>query len=217
MLTRHKTTTNGNAPDTAAVRTGLKLQAIADDLNTIFLERTEAVSVLVTALAGGFPTALISAPGTAKTALIDELYSYIEGETFGWLMTRYTTPDELFGAPSLKALSEDDELRRNLDGKLAKARLVKLDEGFKANSATLNAQLEALNERRFEGHATPWVAWIAASNEYPDGIASGSSDGDSLGALWDRYVLRVELDYLASESSVEAMLFSTITGDRAER
>lgn len=200
-----------------ALKTGLMLRDIADDLNVLYLERTELVSVLITALSGGFPTSIISAPGTGKTAIIDDLFShYIDAPSFGWLMTRYTTPDEIFGAPSLKALSERDELVRNMDDKLPSARTIKLDECFKANSATLNAQLEALNEKRFEGVSCPWVAWIGASNEYPDGIGSGSSDGDSLGALWDRYILRVELDYLASESSVESLLFSAVEGDRAQ-
>ena len=214
MLTRTPITRRPVSP--AAQATGLKLQDIADDLNVLYLERSELITVLVTALAGGFPAAVISSPGTGKTAIIDELFShYVEGETFGWLNTRYTTPDEVYGAPSLKALSEEDVLRRNMDGKLPRARTIKRDEAFKANSAMLNADLSAMNEKTFEGVDCPWVAWIGASNEYPDGIGAGASDGDSLAALWDRYVLRIELDYLASESSVSDLLFTDVEGDRA--
>jgi len=49
---------------------------------------------------------------------------------FQWLLTRFTTPEELFGAVSLKALEEDD-YRRLTTHKLPEAHIAFLDEVFK--------------------------------------------------------------------------------------
>ena len=184
-----------------------KLRAIAAHLNTQFLEREELVEAIILSLVTGFPLAMISKPGTAKTAIVEELYRCVDGRAFSWLMTRYTTPDELAGALSLVELGKGNYTRMT-DGTIVGADCVFLDEGFKANSATLNAQLDMLNAHRFEGHACPWVAWIAASNEYPDGIGEQSEyAGDSLEALWDRYILRVELKYIAKDQNLRRICF----------
>ena len=73
--------------------------------------------------------------------LADELCRRIEGaDYFQWLLTRFTTPEEIFGAVSLKALEQDD-YRRVTTRKLPEAHIAFLDEIFKANSSILNAIL----------------------------------------------------------------------------
>ena len=105
---------------------------------------------------------------------------------FERLLTRFSTPEELFGPLSLKAL-EEDRYERLTDGFLPTAGVAFLDEVFKANSAILNALLTLLNEREFDNGAgrqrTPLVAVVAASNEVP-------SD-EALHAFFDRFLLRV--------------------------
>ena len=75
--------------------------------------------------------------------LADELCRRIEGANyFQWLLTRFTTPEEIFGAVSLKALEQDD-YRRVTSRKLPEAHIAFLDEIFKANSSILNSILDA--------------------------------------------------------------------------
>ena len=86
---------------------------------------------------------------------------------FQWLLTKFSTPEELFGAVSLRAL-ENDEYRRVTTRKLPEAHIAFLDEVFKANSAILNSLLTAMNERVFHNDGTPTqmplVALFGASN-----------------------------------------------------
>jgi MoxR-like ATPase len=106
-------------------------------------------------------------------------------------MTRFTTPEELFGPVSVSGLKRD-EYRRITAGKLVEAELVFLDEIFKASSAILNALLKIANERVFHNGAqetqVPLISLFGASNEMPQ--------GGELEALWDRFLLRVQVGYV---------------------
>src|SRR5262249_2307803 len=138
---------------------------------------------------------VIGPPGTAKSMLADEVCRRLTGARyFQWLLTRFTTPEELFGAVSLKALEEDD-YRRLTTHKLPEAHIAFLDEVFKASSSILNTILTLMNERRFhngrEVAHVPLLTLFAASNELPE--------DDELLALQDRFLLRFVVDYIAED------------------
>ncbi|NSW83920.1 MAG: AAA family ATPase [Syntrophothermus sp.] len=172
-------------------------------LQNKFFERQEVVDGMMVALATGQHLLMIGPPGTAKSQLTQELCNKINGVSyFQWLMTKYTTPDEIFGPISLKGL-ENDEYRRVTTGKLPTAHIVFLDEVFKANSAILNALLTALNERIFynNGHPTPipLISLFGASNELPQ-------EDEGLAALYDRFLFRYCVDYISEDSTFAALL-----------
>src|SRR5437899_5082641 len=163
-----------------------KLKNIREELKQMFLERNDLIDGALAALLSSHHLLIIGPPGTAKSMLADELCRRIEGANyFQWLLTRFTTPEEIFGAVSLKALEQDD-YRRVTTRKLPNAHIAFLDEIFKANSSILNALLTLINERIFHNGrqraAVPLITLFGASNELPD--------EEELTALFDRFMLR---------------------------
>jgi MoxR-like ATPase len=171
------------------------LRAVRDELQQMFLERGELTQGALVGLLAGQHVLVIGPPGTAKSMLADEVCRRLTGARyFQWLLTRFTTPEELFGAVSLKALEQDD-YRRLTTQKLPEAHVAFLDEVFKASSSILNTILTLMNERRFhngrEVVAVPLLTLFAAANELPE--------DDELLALQDRFLLRFVVDYIAED------------------
>lgn len=165
------------------------------------LEREAPVRLALLAALAGEHVLLIGPPGTAKSALARRLHSaFAQTRYFERLLTRFSTPEELFGPLSLKAL-EDDRYERLIDGFLPTAGIAFLDEVFKANSAILNALLTLLNEREFDNGTqrfrTPLISVIAASNEVPA--------DEALQAFYDRFLIRVPVAPVG-DGNFEALL-----------
>ena len=126
-----------------------KLRKIREELRQTFLERSDLIDGVLSALLCSQHVLIVGPPGTAKSMLADEMCRrIISANYFQWLLTRFTTPEEVFGAVSLKALEQDD-YRRVTSHKLPEAHIAFLDEIFKANSSILNAILTIINERIF--------------------------------------------------------------------
>ena len=180
-----------------------KLEEIKNALNAKFFERENEVEAILIALLSRQHMLMIGPAGTAKSALSVELAKIVQGtEYFQWLLTRFSTPEELFGPLSLKDL-EQGVYKRNTATKMPEAHLVFLDEIFKSNSAILNSLLTLINERLFYNNGlpvqVPLMSVIGASNEYPD-------EGEGLEALFDRFLLRFEIDYIADETNFVSMM-----------
>ncbi len=187
MIAEHPTPGAPSSPSALTI-----LQTIESELCAQFLEREEQVRGLLVALVSRQHLLLIGPPGTAKSALASAVVARLSGAAiFSWLMTRFTTPEELFGPVSLAGL-EHDEYRRLTAGKAPEAHVIFLTELFKANSAILNALLTVANERLFYNDGKPLpcplITLVGDSNELPQ--------GDDLGALFDRFALRYTTDYL---------------------
>jgi MoxR-like ATPase len=175
---------------------------VENELNQTYFERREEIRGLLVALLSKQHVLLLGAPGTSKSAMTEDLCKRIGGKYFKKLVARTTTPEELFGPVSLKAL-ENDSYRRVTTGKLPEAEISFIDEIFKCNSAVLNGMLGIINEREFEndGQVTkcPLQSMVGASNELPE-------DREELGALWDRFLLRYVVKYIRDPRNFEAML-----------
>jgi MoxR-like ATPase len=186
-------------PNLASIKPSLDiLQAIERELAASLIERDEVIRASLVALLARQHLVVLGPPGTAKSALVTSLAERIGPQngaglrSFAYLMTRFTTPEELFGPVSVAGLKRDEYVRITA-GKLVEAELVFLDEIFKASSAILNALLKIANERVFHNGdqemPVPLISLFGASNEMPQ--------GGELEALWDRFLLRFRVGYVS--------------------
>lgn len=177
------------------------IQKLRKDLNARFPERKPIIDGSLAAVLASEHVLLIGPPGSAKSALVRSIAQAFGGSYFERLLTKFSTPEELFGAISLKAL-ELDRFTRITSGKLPEAEFAFVDEVFKSNSAILNSLLTLVNERVFhnDGPPTscPLVSLFGASNELPE--------GKELEALLDRFLLRYEVAYLLRPANLKSVL-----------
>jgi MoxR-like ATPase len=178
-----------------------RLKQVASTLENTFIGKDEIIRLMSVAVVAGEHCVLLGPPGTAKSALIRTMSQLLQANYFEYLLTRFTEPNELFGPVDISAFREG-HYRRNTKGMLPEAEIVFLDEIFKSNSAILNSLLTLLNERKYvSGGDTiecPLISVFAASNEVP-------SD-DNLGAIFDRFLLRVQCDNLDAYHFNELLL-----------
>ncbi|MEM1294985.1 MAG: AAA family ATPase [Verrucomicrobiota bacterium] len=169
-------------------------------LKRAFVGKDDVVDLMSVCLIAGENLFILGPPGTAKSALVHELGKRLEGQTFEYLLTRFTEPNELFGPFDIRKL-RDGVLETNIDGMLPEASLVFLDELLNANSAILNSLLSVLNERVLRrGRETlqlPVLMAVGASNHLPE--------DDALRALFDRFLLRVRSDNVGDDGLIDVL------------
>lgn len=173
------------------------------ELLAAFPERKDVIDGSLAAVLAGENVLILGPPGTAKSSIVRTIARAFGGTYFERLLTKFSMPEELFGPVSLKGL-EENRFERVTSGTLIDAELAFVDEVFKSNSAILNSLLSIINERIFHNGTTtarcPLVSLFAASNELPD--------GKELEALFDRFLLRFDVQYLLAASNVRAVLAS---------
>jgi MoxR-like ATPase len=171
-----------------------KINGLVKALGRYLVGRDEAIRLLALATAAGEPMLLLGPPGTAKSDLIFKFAQAIgvgADDYFEYMITAFTEPSEIVGPVDIKALREDGVYRRRLEGRLADAKVVFLDEIFNGNSAILNTLLTVMNERKVYDAGKPrrldkLIGFFAATNQIPE--------REELGALKDRFVIKVKLD-----------------------
>ncbi|MFP2927325.1 AAA family ATPase [Pyxidicoccus sp. 3LG] len=153
-----------------------------------FVGKQTLVDLMTVAAVAQEPLLLVGPPGTAKSDLVLKFRDALRipnEDYFEYLLTRFTEPSEVLGPIDINLLRQGRYIRRE-GGKLPTARLVFLDEVFKASSAILNALLTVINERKFYQDGAPQPVRLkvlfAATNELPEHA--------ELGALKDRFCLK---------------------------
>lgn len=172
-----------------------RLKNVLNHVKSTFVGKDEVIDLLGIALVARENAFLLGPPGTAKSAIVRQLSNCIEnGKNFEYLLTRFTEPNEIFGPFDIRKL-KDGDLITNTEGMLPEASMVFLDEIFNANSAILNSLLLALNEKIFrrgkENRKLPALMFVGASNLLPE--------EESLAALLDRFLIRVECGYVDTD------------------
>lgn len=181
-----------------------KILQIEKELGEEVLEREELIRGCLLALLSRQHLMVIGPPGTAKSYLTEKVAQRIEGSRFfSYLLTRYTTPDEIWGPVDISAYTDQGVHRRITRGKLAEVEIALLDEIWKANSSILNTLLKAMDERRqFDNNGgalqLPLISLFGASNEFPE--------SEELDALFDRFAFRFMVKPLRDRDSRKEML-----------
>lgn len=160
-------------------------------VNMVFLGPPgTAKSLLVRIFSKTLGVESVSRPIAEEQAAMREARHRKEGKgrrMFEYLLTRYTTPEEIFGGVDINLLVSGGIHGRSTVGMLPQAETAFLDEIFKANSAILNTLLSITNERLFYNMGQAFKVKLAfvvgASNETPS--------EEELGALYDRFPIRV--------------------------
>jgi MoxR-like ATPase len=201
-----------------------KINAIKNGLNANFLERKNAVDMIVLSVISGKHSILIGGPGLAKTAVLKALAGRVKGlKFFDFQMTPATGIDELLSCEykgAVEASRAISEEKAGTGGNVSEwgsgrsqnkigidnCDIALIDEFFKCPHSTLNSLLSIMNERimyygKSEPVKIPLISLFASSNERPD----KSSDSNLL-PLYDRFLFRMEIAPVKSEENFKKLL-----------
>lgn len=184
-----------------------RFKQLLGEMNRGIYEKETEISLSLLAALAGESIILLGPPGVAKSMVARQLKTvFRDAQSFEYLMSRFSTPDEIFGPVSIQKLKTLDTYERAVEGYLPTADVVFLDEIWKAGPAIQNTLLTVINEKIFrngnrEMHL-PLKLLVAASNELP-------AKGEGLEALWDRFVIRIESRPIKLEKNFRAMLLES--------
>lgn len=186
------------------MKTEVQIKKMLDVMSSGIYEKEHIIAMALLSAIAGESIFLLGPPGTAKSLVARRLkLAFSQGNAFEYLMSRFSTPDEIFGPVSISLLKNEDRYERVVDGFMPTATVVFLDEIWKASPSIQNTLLTAINERIFKnGRETislPMKALIAASNELP-------AEDEGLEALWDRFLLRMVSNCIQSETTFYKMI-----------
>jgi len=191
---------NGTEVDVFVVAS--KIKQLQQDVAKNFIGRDELSQAISLAIVIGEHLFVEGAPGTAKSSLLRLFAEGIGGDFWRVVMNPDLPRDELVGTLDPNALAQG-QWRRNWAG-VATCDIAFIDEIWKSSPQVINILLDALEERRVssggEDINIPLLTAMSASNEFPDKRESH--------AAFDRFLLRVLVDYVNDMDLFKLMLFA---------
>lgn len=197
-----ETNTKSSQPDTPKEHVCKLIEWMSQSV----YEKEQIIAIALLCAIAGENMFLLGPPGTAKSMVASRLKMvFKDGKSFDYLMSRFSTPDEIFGPISISQLKNEDKYERLTNGYLPEADVVFLDEIWKAGPSIQNTLLTVINEHIFHNGGrvirTPMKVLIAASNELP-------AKDEGLEALWDRFLMRMVSNCIESDTVFFKMLKS---------
>lgn len=182
------------------------IRQLVDWMSQGVYEKEQIIAVALLCAVAGENMFLLGPPGTAKSMVASRLKRvFKDGKSFDYLMSRFSTPDEIFGPIAISRLKNEDRYERLTAGYLPDADVVFLDEIWKAGPSIQNTLLTIVNEHIFHNGGQimhcPMKVLIAASNELP-------AKDEGLEALWDRFLVRMVSNCIEDEDSFFKMIMS---------
>ena len=170
-----------------------RIASLLQQLNERVFEKEHIVALALLSAVAGESIFLLGPPGVAKSMVGRRLkLAFRNASAFEYLMSRFSTPDEIFGPVSISKLKDEDTYERIVDGYLPSATIAFLDEIWKAGPAIQNALLTIINEKIYRNGQfsirVPLKGLIAASNELP-------AQGQGLEALWEKEMAAIKIHY----------------------
>lgn len=176
-----------------------RMSKLLNKMREGIIDKDESTRLALLCAVAGENIFFMGPPGTAKSMISSRLNKIFKEDTkyFEFLMSKYSSPEEIFGPIKLEGLDRGIYKRRT-DGYLPTAHIAFLDEIWKSGNGILNSLLTIINEKKFRNGPAeteeeladeklgkygkvPLQICLAASNEFP---ASG------LSALYDRFTVR---------------------------
>jgi len=181
-----------------------RINQLLIELNRGIYEKELEIGMSLLAALAGESVLLLGPPGVAKSMVARRLKeAFANAKAFEYLMSRFSTPDEIFGPVSISRLKDSDKYERIIEGYIPTSDVVFLDEIWKAGPAIQNVLLTAINEKLFRNGdkeiRLPMKLLIAASNELP-------AQGEGLEAIWDRFLVRLTCSCVKDENVFCQML-----------
>lgn len=162
-----------------------RLLAVEKQLNDTFVQRTEAIRVILLGVLAQVNYIFIGDPGTAKSSVIDRFTMHVSGgKRFKIQMGKFIQPDDVFGPLDIEAFKRGQR-KVVTDNMMPDSPYPILDEALKASDGCINSLLEIMQERTFRSEPTQVLCAGAATN-WPE-VDQLSKHVE---ALYDRFLLR---------------------------